>query len=101
MYCGPYSAGVLHSFSDQIKNLQNCFTPPQTKMTSKDDIKGLVSLSSFVHALLIPSVAEKGVHLCTNSAGQARFVAQGAQLLPPRHSHVAAAKKERNTVIEI
>jgi hypothetical protein len=23
--------------------------PPQTKMTSKDDIKGLVSLSSFVH----------------------------------------------------
>jgi hypothetical protein len=26
MYCGPYSAGVLHSVSDQIQNLQNCFT---------------------------------------------------------------------------
>jgi hypothetical protein len=48
MYCGPYSVGVLHSVSDQIQNLQNCFTT-QTKMTSKGDIKGLVSLSSFVH----------------------------------------------------
>jgi hypothetical protein len=38
MYCGPYSAGVLHSVSDQIQNLQNCFTTPN-KMTSKDDIK--------------------------------------------------------------
>jgi hypothetical protein len=28
MYCGPYSAGVLHSVSDQIHNLQNCFTTP-------------------------------------------------------------------------
>jgi hypothetical protein len=26
MYCGPYSAGVLHSVSDQIQNIQNCFT---------------------------------------------------------------------------
>ena len=48
MYCGPYSAGVLHSVSDQIRNLQNCFTAPN-KMTSEDDIKGLVSLTSFVH----------------------------------------------------
>jgi hypothetical protein len=24
----PYSAGVLHSVSDQIQNLQNCFTTP-------------------------------------------------------------------------
>jgi hypothetical protein len=39
MYCGPYSAGVLHSVSDQIRNLQNCFTSPN-KMTSEDDIKG-------------------------------------------------------------
>jgi hypothetical protein len=43
MYGGPYSAGVLHSVSDQIQNLQNCFTTPN-KMTSEDDIKGLVSL---------------------------------------------------------
>jgi hypothetical protein len=43
MYCGPYSAGVLHSVSDQIQTLQNCFTTPN-KMTSKDDMKGLVSL---------------------------------------------------------
>ncbi len=43
MYCGPYSAGVLHSVSDQIQNLQNCFTTPN-KMTNEDDIKGLVSL---------------------------------------------------------
>ncbi len=42
MYCGPYSAGVLHSVSDQIPNLQNCFTTPN-KMTSEDDIKGTVS----------------------------------------------------------
>jgi hypothetical protein len=28
MYCGPYSAGVLHSVSDQIQNLLNCFTTP-------------------------------------------------------------------------
>ncbi len=43
MCCGLYSAGVLHSVSDQIRNLQNCFTAPN-KMTSEDDIKGLVSL---------------------------------------------------------
>jgi hypothetical protein len=43
VYCGPYSAGVLHSVSDHIQNLQNCFTTPN-KMTSEDDIKGLVSL---------------------------------------------------------
>jgi hypothetical protein len=28
MYCGPYSARVLHSVSDQFQNLQNCFTTP-------------------------------------------------------------------------
>jgi hypothetical protein len=28
LYCRPYSAGVLHSVSDQIPNLQNCFTTP-------------------------------------------------------------------------
>jgi hypothetical protein len=33
----------LHSVSDQIQNLQNCFTTPN-KMTNKDDIWGLVSL---------------------------------------------------------
>jgi hypothetical protein len=43
MYCGPYFAGDLHSVSDQIQNLENFFTTP-TKMTSKDDIKGLASL---------------------------------------------------------
>jgi hypothetical protein len=43
MYCGPYSGGVLHSVSNQIQNLRNCFTTPN-KMTSKDGIKGLVSL---------------------------------------------------------
>jgi hypothetical protein len=43
MYWGPYSAGVLHSVSDQIQDLQNCFTTPN-KMTSEDDIMGLVSL---------------------------------------------------------
>ncbi len=41
--CRPYSAGILHSVSDQIQNLPNCFTIPN-KMTSEDDIKGLVSL---------------------------------------------------------
>ncbi len=41
--CRPYSAGILRSVSDQILNLPNCFTTPN-KMTSEDDIKGLVSL---------------------------------------------------------
>jgi hypothetical protein len=60
MYCGPYSAGVFHSVSDQIQNLQNCFTTPN-KMTSDDDIKGLVSLSSFVHGVgLLAKAAGKG-----------------------------------------
>ena len=36
----------LHSVSDQIQNLPNCFTTPN-KMTSEDDIKGLVSLKFF------------------------------------------------------
>jgi hypothetical protein len=31
MYCGPYSAGVLHWVSDQIQNLQNFFTTPNKK----------------------------------------------------------------------
>jgi len=39
----PYYAGILHSLSDQIQNLPNCFTTPN-KMISEDDIKGLVSL---------------------------------------------------------
>ncbi len=40
--CRPYSAGILHSVSDQIQSLPNCFTTTN-KMTSEDDIKGLVS----------------------------------------------------------
>jgi hypothetical protein len=36
-------AGILHSVSDQIQNLQNFFTTPN-KNDGKDDIKGLVSL---------------------------------------------------------
>ncbi len=43
LYCRQYSAGVLHSVSDQIQNLPNFFTTPN-KMASKDDIKELVSL---------------------------------------------------------
>jgi hypothetical protein len=57
MYCGPYSAGVLHSVSDQIQNLQNCFTTPN-KMTSEDDIKGLVSLK-FLRPCIAPSYESK------------------------------------------
>ncbi len=41
--CKPYSAGILHSVSDQMQNLPNYFTTPN-KMTSENDIKGLVSL---------------------------------------------------------
>jgi hypothetical protein len=41
--CRPYSAGILHSFSEQMQNLPNYFTTPN-KMTSENDIKGLVSL---------------------------------------------------------
>jgi hypothetical protein len=42
--CKPYSAGILHSVSHQIQYLQNYFTTPN-KMTSENDIKGLVSLN--------------------------------------------------------
>ncbi len=48
--CRPYSAGILHilhSVSDQIQNLPNYFTTPN-KMTSENDIEGLVSLK-FLH----------------------------------------------------
>jgi hypothetical protein len=48
--CRPYSEGILHSVSDQIQNLPNCFTTPN-KMISEDDIKGLVSLK--VHKIEI------------------------------------------------
>ncbi len=61
MTVGGGGVGVLKCTVDHI--LQKFYTlfltrfrtykialPPQTKMTSKDDIKGLVSLSSFVHA---------------------------------------------------
>ncbi len=43
MLCRPYSAGILNSVSDQMQNLPNYFTIPN-KMTSENDIKGLVSL---------------------------------------------------------
>jgi hypothetical protein len=52
--CRPYSAGVLHSVSDQIQSLQICFTTPN-KMSSKDDIKGLVSLK--VHSSMVSSLS--------------------------------------------
>ncbi len=40
MYCGPYPAGVLHSVSDQLQTYKIA-SPPQTKMTNKDDINPL------------------------------------------------------------
>ncbi len=43
MLCRSYSAGILHSVSDQMQNLPNYFTTPN-KMTSENDITGLVSL---------------------------------------------------------
>jgi len=39
--CRPFSAGILHSVSDQMQNLPNYFTTPN-KMTTEDG--GLVSL---------------------------------------------------------
>jgi hypothetical protein len=60
----PYSTGILHYVSDQMQNLPNYFTTPN-KMTSENDIKGLVSLKflrpwakdirkSNVHVLMRP-----------------------------------------------
>jgi hypothetical protein len=46
----PYSAGILHSVSDQMQNLPNYFTTPN-KMTSENDIKGLVSLKGLSHEI--------------------------------------------------
>ncbi len=50
MYCGPYSARVLDSRFRTYK----IASPLQTKMTSKDDIKGLVSLK-FLRPCIPPS----------------------------------------------
>ncbi len=36
--CRPYSAGILHSVSEQMQNLPNYFTTPN-KMTSENNIK--------------------------------------------------------------
>ncbi len=41
--CGPFSAGVLHSVWPDSEPIPNWSTTPN-KMTSEDDIKGLVSL---------------------------------------------------------
>jgi hypothetical protein len=43
MYCGPYYAGVYTLFLTRFRTYKIA-SPPLTKMTSKDDIKGLVSL---------------------------------------------------------
>jgi hypothetical protein len=56
--CRPYFA-VLHSVSDQIQKIQNCFTTPN-KMTNKDDIKGLVSLK-FLRPWCIGSLRQLAV----------------------------------------
>ncbi len=52
--CRPYSAGILYSVSDQIQKQPNYFTTPN-KMTSEDDIKGLVSVK-FLRPWLHPSI---------------------------------------------
>ncbi len=41
--CRPYSAGILHTVSDQMQSLPNYFTTPN-KVTRENDIKWLVSL---------------------------------------------------------
>ncbi len=41
--CRSFSAGILHSVSDQMQNIPNYFTTPN-EMTNENDIKGLVSL---------------------------------------------------------
>jgi hypothetical protein len=43
MYCGPDSSGVYTLFLTRFRTYKIA-SPPLTKMTSKDDIKGLVSL---------------------------------------------------------
>ncbi len=43
MYCGPYLQEFYTLFLTRFKTYKIA-SPPQTKMTSKDDIKGLVSL---------------------------------------------------------
>jgi hypothetical protein len=43
----PHFPKNIQLFSDQVQNVQNCYTgtPPQTKMTSKGDNYELVSLN--------------------------------------------------------
>ncbi len=47
--CRPYSAGIYHSVSDQIHNLQNCYTT-QTKAPVKTTFRDWCLYSSFVRA---------------------------------------------------
>ncbi len=39
--CRPYSAGVLHSVSHQIQNLQNCYTTPNKNWPIKTTLRDL------------------------------------------------------------
>ncbi len=40
LWCRPYSAGVLHSLSDQIQNLQSLLHHPKQKWPVKTTLKG-------------------------------------------------------------
>jgi hypothetical protein len=44
MYCKPYLQEFYILFLTRFKTYKIASPPPQTKMTSKDDMKGLVSL---------------------------------------------------------
>ncbi len=53
-----YSAGVLHSVSDQIQNLQNCYTS-QTRTPVKTTFRDWCLYSSFVHGTDVCSPTNK------------------------------------------
>jgi hypothetical protein len=74
--CRPYAAVVLHSVSGQIQSLQNCYTTPK-QITSKDDIKGLVSLSSFVHAPAVLRIFSESDHTSLNPRNSPTHAASG------------------------
>ncbi len=83
LYCRPYSAGVLHSVSDQIRNLQNCYHHPKQKWPVKTTLRDWCLQSSIVHAW-----CERSSSCCRRQNRSRRSCS--CSLICRRHSEICA-----------
>jgi hypothetical protein len=86
MYCGPYSAGVLLTRFRTYK----IDTPPQTKVTSKDNIKGFVALK-FLRLCFHPSIQTK---IMINNSQQKNFFCLDIRTARRIHKRATRLKKQ-------